>query len=101
MTKTSNLPIACTLSQDERLTRQKLCDSLRPAVQEVQEREHGYGYRLASDDVLPALVEIVRLERRCCPFLQFTLTAAANNGPIWLEVTGPEGTKAFLASFFE
>ena len=27
--------------------RQKLCESLRPAVQEVQEREHGYGYRFA------------------------------------------------------
>ena len=53
-----------------------------------------------SDEMLSALVEIVRMERRCCPFLQFTLTAEPDNGPLWFEVTGPAEVKEFLASFF-
>ena len=39
-------------------------------------------------------------ERRCCPFLTFTLELAPDGGPLWLRLTGPAGTRAFLEAEF-
>jgi len=39
---------------------------------------------------------MIDAERRCCPFLRFQVVAEAGNGPVWLEVTGPVGTRQFL-----
>jgi hypothetical protein len=41
-------------------------------------------------------MQLLRLERDCCSFLTIKLTAEAGNGPLWLELTGPEGAKAFI-----
>jgi hypothetical protein len=38
-------------------------------------------------------------ERQCCPFLRFNIRLEPGEGPIWLELSGPEGTKDFLNSF--
>ena len=38
----------------------------------------------------------VDLERRCCAFLRFELTVEPGGGPVWLELTGPPGTREFL-----
>jgi hypothetical protein len=45
----------------------------------------------------PTIAAVVDRERQCCRFLQFSITLDPNLGPIWLEVGGPEGTKAILA----
>lgn len=98
MSETGN-PIVCTLtSEEKRERRSTLLDQVGQAVQERQEREQGYAYRFASD-MLEDLVQVIRLERQCCAFLRFTLTAEPGDGPLWLEITGPEGTKEFLGSF--
>jgi hypothetical protein len=39
----------------------------------------------------------VELERRCCPFFSFTLKREVE-GHVWLELTGREGVKEFLAT---
>ena len=49
---------------------------------------------------LQELVQIVDLERSCCKFLRFIITVEPADGPVRLEVSGPEGTKEFLASLF-
>ena len=55
----------------------------------------------SSDDALIAeLAQLVSLERRCCPFLRFNIRVEPGNGPVWLEISGPRGTKDFLASVF-
>ena len=36
-------------------------------------------------------------ERRCCRFLRFRLTVEPDEGPMVLELTGPEGTRDFLS----
>jgi hypothetical protein len=95
----SEVPIACTLTPDERPARRAMLHKVGQAVQKVEEREDGFAYRFASDAVLPELAEIVQLERQCCAFLRFTITAEPGAGPLWLEVTGPAGTKEFLRSF--
>lgn len=38
----------------------------------------------------------ISLERKCCPFLTFTVSASHENEPILLQLTGNEAAKAFL-----
>ena len=41
-------------------------------------------------------LEVIRVERDCCRFLEFTLRFDQDLDPVWLEMRGPEGTRAFL-----
>jgi hypothetical protein len=93
------IPVACTLAAEERPARREMIARIGRAVQEIQEREDGYAYRFDSDAILPDLAAMIQAERRCCAFLQFRMTFAPGNGPLWLEITGPEGTREFLGSW--
>lgn len=64
-------------------------------VQERTELPTGYAYRFPSD-ALELVARFVANERKCCPFLSFELAVAAGAGPLWLRMTGPEGTRAVL-----
>ena len=94
----NDLPIACRLTAPQlQARRSAVLQKVRLAVVEVRELEDGFAYSFPSDgDWLRELTGLIDLERQCCPFLQFRLTVEANGGPIWLEMTGPEGTKDFL-----
>jgi len=97
-----SLPVACSLTvpelQERRATTLR---KIEASLLETKELGDGYAFRFPSDDdSLGELVNLIRLERRCCPFLQFRLTAEAQDGPLWLELTGPGEAKEFLASFF-
>ena len=97
-----SLPVACSLSpselQERRLT---VLQKFRSAVSEAQEIENGFKYRLPGNGaVLRELAELVELEHQCCPFLSFTITVEPSDGPVFLEISGPEGTKEFLAQTF-
>ncbi|MGH9942190.1 MAG: hypothetical protein ACRD9R_07525 [Pyrinomonadaceae bacterium] len=98
-----NLSIACTLTEPElQERRSSVLRKVRAAVVEVKEIESGYVYRFPSDgNWITELANLVSLERRCCPFLRFNLTVEPGGGPVWLEMTGPQGTKEFLASVFD
>lgn len=68
-----------------------LCD----AVRERNDIPGGYAFRFdgeAFDDV----TRYVTNERRCCPFLKFTIDLSADGGPLWLRLSGPDGTREFL-----
>lgn len=74
---------------------------VRGAVTEVTELEHGSVYHFPPDDVwILELANLIHLEHTCCPFLTFNLRVEPGRGSILLELTGPEGTKEFLASIF-
>ncbi len=45
-------------------------------------------------DILGGLVALF------CPFLKFSITVEPGDGPVWLEMTGPQGTKEFLVEVF-
>src|SRR5260221_6736407 len=98
----SDLTIACTLTTPELQERRStLLQEVRAAALEVKETEDGFAYRFASDDSLLAdLFMLIQLEHQCCPFLRFSLVVEAGDGPVWLELTGPPGTKEFLKSIF-
>ena len=67
------------------------------AVRERRDVENGYAFRF-DPAAFDELARFVANERRCCPFFTFTLEVAADQGPIWLRITGREGAKAVLQS---
>jgi hypothetical protein len=93
-----DLPIVCTLTDSElQKRRADIEESFRERLQESRPLDNGYAFRFNGDDAsLNALVDLIRLERACCRFLQFQLKLDSGNGPLWLEITGPEGTRNFI-----
>ena len=99
----ADLPIACSLTGPElRERRETVLAAVRSRVREVREIESGMALRFDPEgNVLSALAELIELERQCCPFLQFALRVLPANGPLWLELTGPGGTREFLRDVLE
>lgn len=100
----SKSPIACrldALTRSERARERELLEEHRAARLEIRERDDGYAFRYGSDPALFAhLAELVTLEHRCCPFLDFRLEwGGADDGP-WLSVTGGARVKSFVAETF-
>lgn len=56
---------------------------------------NGYAIRFPSD-ALEAVTRLAANERKCCPFLRFELTFGPESAPLWLRMTGPEGTRDVL-----
>jgi hypothetical protein len=96
----TELPVACTLSERELAERRAgLLTELRRQREEVRWLPDGAAFRYPSGSaVLGSLFEFLRLESQCCPFLRFRLTIEPGGGPFWLELTGPAGTREFLAA---
>jgi hypothetical protein len=66
-------------------------------VHAIAELPDGYGFQLApKSETLQLLAEFVASERLCCPFFTFSIRVEANDGPLWLHLTGPEGIKPFI-----
>ena len=95
----SDLPIACTLGPAAlEARRDDLLGALVRRADERIELPNGYRVRFAPvDDILLTIAKVIALERQCCRFLTFDVTVEPDDGPIWLEFTGPRGTKEFLA----
>lgn len=99
----TDLPVACTLGPAALEARRKglLADLMRRA--DAQE-DLPDGRRLrfaAADGVLPLIADTIDAERKCCRFLRFRVTVEPDEGPILLELTGPEGTRDFLKALIE
>ncbi len=95
-------PIACNLTDAEFQERRTgVLNTVKAAVMEIKELDEGYAYGFSSDESwIRKLTKLITAEQACCPFLRFTLRIEPSSGPIWLEITGPEGTKSFLQSLF-
>lgn len=93
-----DLPIACKLPDAERQQRRaQVLDRVFSRVQETRPLDDGYAVRFTADDsALAELMQFIQIEHQCCPFLRFRLTVEPGGGPVWLELTGPEGTMPFL-----
>lgn len=98
----SELPIACNLNDSQfQRRRTEPVKTFQKKVLEIKELDEGFAYRFAADEnQIADLAQLITFERECCPFLEFNLRIEAANGPVWLELTGPEGTKDFLQSLF-
>jgi hypothetical protein len=99
----AELPIACTLSPDAlRARRARLLDDLLRRAERRDDLPNGVRLSFAAaGETLAALAEAVNAERHCCRFLRFAILVEPDGGPIVLELTGPPGTREFLAALFE
>jgi hypothetical protein len=92
-------PIVCTLLPDElRERREGLLAELSRRVLGREDRGDGVRLEFASDpDTLALIASVVDAERQCCRFLRFSIQVESDDGPIYLDLTGPPGTREFLA----
>lgn len=99
----ADLPVACTLSPDAlKARREGLLGELVRRADAYETLSEGLRIRLTpAKDTLAAIAEIVEAERQCCRFLRFAITVEPDGGPIVLELTGPPGTREFVAALLE
>jgi hypothetical protein len=97
----ADVPLACivhAIPEGERAAHFAVLTKLfRTRAQEMKDVPNGYAFRFADVD-FDLVPKFVSRERLCCPFLTFTIAVASVGGPVWLEMTGPNGTREFLAA---
>jgi hypothetical protein len=78
---------------------------MNPLLQRANEKRdlpNGSRLRFAAEgEILLDIARTIDAERQCCRFLQFTVTVEPDAGPITLDLTGPTGTREFLAAMFD
>ena len=101
---TSDTPLVCNMAvftPAERADHIQSTTHLYRSVQSIQEVENGYEFTFPNEsEIISGLGKFISNERRCCPFLEFTLKITSNNALISLRLTGPEGTQEFLRAEF-
>ncbi len=97
------LPIVCSLSQAElEVRRAGWREKLYSKIQERTTLDDGFAFRFGADtDTLRSIFELIDQERACCGFLEFDLRVTQDRGPVWLEIRGPQGAKAFIDEIFD
>ena len=97
-------PIACrldALNPAQRTREAELLKELRRVVVETREEPDGYSFRCPNDPAaFSKVAELVSLEHRCCPFLNFSLEWPGGDAAPWLHVTGGARIKPFVESTF-
>ena len=96
-------PIACRLDAfdpEARRRHARLIDTLRTGIRGNRPLEEGQAFELEGGEAsFLEAAEWITLERRCCPFLRFTLKWSGEGTPE-LHVTGPpEARDIILATF--
>lgn len=96
---THDAPIACRLTGDAYESRRQTVEALLAQALESRTLPDGVAFRFPGGLAMEsALLDFVRSERECCPFFTFELRWEPYYGPLWLRLTGPEGTAEFVGS---
>ena len=97
----TDLPVACTLTAEERRSRPDVIRPLLGSADEVCELEDGYALRFeATAETAATLLDVALFERRCCAFLSFELIFEPAQGPLWFQIRGSsQEAKEFAATF--
>lgn len=95
-------PIACRLTTPELAARlEEIRAGLLSQVESVERTDAGYRLRLPNTDPnADAVLDFVRFERQCCPFLDFQVTIPAEPRAIALELCGNSDVMAFIHTAF-
>ena len=98
---TQESPFFCNVKALSPAARARHFDELGPALRSlktgVRELPNGYAFQFPPDPATVALVaEWAAGERACCPFFEIDLRFEREGGPLWLSLTGREGTKEFI-----
>jgi hypothetical protein len=99
----TDLPIMCTLTPAAlRARREGLLSQLLRRADAHEELPDGHRLRFTTaDGTLATIAQVIDAERQCCRFLRFTMTVEPDGGPISLDLTGPAGTREFVAALLE
>jgi hypothetical protein len=82
--------------------KQTILAMLKKEILEKKETNQGFAYKFnASDGVIDQLSEFIKTERRCCDFFRFNLSIGKEADFVWLELSGPEGSKGFITTELE
>src|SRR5215467_12194729 len=77
----------------------ELGPTLRKLKTGVRELADGYEFQFPTDPkTFQHVAEWVAGERLCCPFFEIQMRVEKEGGPLWLRLTGREGTKQFIQS---
>jgi hypothetical protein len=92
------IPIACRLTDAElRARREGLLARARSSVVSATWTNQGLTLEFeGTPAALATVLEMVAVERQCCPFLRFQVDTGPDGRPISLAITGPPGTREFL-----
>lgn len=95
-------PVACQLNNAELAERRNyLLQHFASAIQQTKPVKNGYAFTFHGDeDTLTEVMKLVKMERKCCRFLQFQLHFSHEQQPLQLKITGPKGTQQFLQQLF-
>ena len=98
-----SLPIACTLTPAELAAMRKgLLPGLLARASAKEPIRRGFRWRFDPQaDLVKEAAAVIDAEHRCCRFLRFLLLVEPGDGPVWLDVTGPEGTEDFLSTLLD
>jgi hypothetical protein len=99
----AELPIASTLTPQALQARREglLMDLVRRTVRR-EDLTDGLRLEFApSGDTIALIARAVEAERHCCRFLRFGITVEPDGGPVFLELTGPAGTREFVSALLE
>ena len=99
----AELPVGCTLTPEALRTRRE--GLLMDLVRRAERREDlADGLRLEfapSTETIALIAQAVEAERHCCRFLRFRMTVEPDGGAVFLELTGPAGTRDFVSALTE
>ena len=102
MTK-PNPPVVCSLTPEALEARRLgLLSSLLNLAEGQEAIPDGIRFRFSpTSETLSTITRAVDAERNCCRFLRFSITVEPDDGPIVLELCGPQGTGEFLSGLFD
>jgi hypothetical protein len=93
-------PVACSLTAPElRARRDQALAVFRRANAKLAGLADGYRIQFVKvPGVIADVASFIEAESQCCPFLTFHLTVEPGGGAMRLDLTGPSGTREFLAA---
>ena len=98
----SEMPVVCSLTPEALQARRLgLLSELLNLADSHESLLEGMRVRFAAaPGTLSAIARAVEAERQCCRFLRFSITVEPDDGPMMLDLTGPRGSREFLAALF-
>ena len=100
--QSSSPPVACSLTDPEMRERLDLLPSgLFAQTRSLREDAAGFTFTFDNTDSnTEALLNVVLLERQCCPFLHFNINMGPRPGELAIHIGGTDEVRTFVEHTF-
>ncbi len=101
-TQEAEVPLGENLPDVDRLTwMRELEGRIFHSFQELHELADGYAFRFPGTETwVSTLIEFVKSERKWFPYFTIDLVFDPNQGPVWMQLHGPNGIKEYILDIF-